>query len=103
MKKIPLQKIMEDCKKSKKKIALKDVADIVEGSLSLLYNQGSILKRVDKKIGDEDFNILVTSCLSTVMGSLYATCEGKFKNEEDVVKYGQSIGATGVAIKRGKK
>ena len=103
MKKIPLQKIMEDCKKSKKKIALKDVAEIAEGSLSLLYNQGSILKRVEKKIGDEDFNILVTSCLSTVMGSLYATCEGKFKNEEDVVKYGQSIGATGVAIKRGKK
>ena len=103
MKKIPLKKIMEDCKKSKKKIALKDVAEIAEGSFSLLYNQGSILKRVDKKIGEEDFNILVTSCLSTLMGSLYATCEGKFKNEEDIIKYGQSIGATGVAIKKGKK
>ena len=103
MNKIPLKQIMDDCKKSKKKIKISEVADIVEGSLSLLYNQGSILKRVEKKIGEEDWNILITSCLSTLMGSIYANAEGNFKTESDAIKYGESIGASGVAIKRGKK
>ena len=103
MKTIPLKQIMDDCKKSKKKIKVSQVAEIAEESLALLYNQGTILKRVEKKIGEEDFNILVTSCLSTLMGSIFANAEGNFKTENDAIKYGESIGASGVAIKRGDK
>lgn len=99
MKTIPLKDIMDKCKKSKKKIKVSDVAEIAETCLGLLYNQGTILKRVEKKIGEEDWNILVTSCLSTLFGTIYANTEGKFKTEADAINYGKSIGATGVAIK----
>ncbi len=100
--KIDLKQVVEKCEGCLKPITVKEVTEIAQGSLSLLYNQGTILKRVEKTIGEQDWNILVTSVLGTFLSSLYASTElngdlGK------AAKFGQDIGASGMAVKRGNK
>ena len=102
MSKIDLKQVVEKCEKCTKVITIKEVTEIAQGSLSLLYNQGSILKRVEKTIGEEDWNILVTSVLGTFLSSLYATAELS-DDIEKAKQFGKDIGASGIAIKRGDK
>lgn len=101
MNKIPLKDLIDECKKSKKKVNISTVAKVIEEGIGLLYNQGTVLKRVEKKVGEEDFNILLTSLISTIMGTLYANAT--FKTQEELIEYGKKIGATQMLVERRRK
>lgn len=101
MKNIPLEQIMTNAKACDKKIKVKDVAELIEGSYAVLYNEGTILKEVEKKIGDADYNVLITSLLGTFMSTIYANAN--FKNIDKMVEYGKNVNASkifGVKSKR---
>ncbi len=104
MAKVDLKGIVKKCYKCTKTITVKEVTEIVHGSLQLLYKEGTILKRVEKTIGEEDWNILVTSVMGTFLSSLYATTELS-DDLDKAAKFGDSIGAKGMAIakRKGKK
>lgn len=98
MKKVGLQKVIEDCKKSTKSIKVKDVAEVFEMSISALYQGGSILKRIREKIGDDDFNGLITSIMCTTLSTIYTNTQ--FDNIDDMITYGKEINASFVGIKK---
>ena len=72
MKESPLEKIIEDCLNSDAEISLNLVTELYQTTLSVLYNDGDILKKVEEKIGKEDFNILFTSLTVSFLTTLYA-------------------------------
>lgn len=93
---IPLKKIVDDCKACNKPIDVSEVADIYLGSFSTLYNEGGVLKEVEKRIGEDNFNLFVTSMMSTFLVTLY--CSANFDNVEDAIRYGASVGAQKAAV-----
>jgi len=101
-KKVDLKQIIEKCEKCEKPITVKEVVEIAQGSLSLLYNQGTILKRVEKTLGEKDWNILLTSVLGTFLSSLYATVELGGDLDKSA-QFGKEIGASVMAVNRGDK
>ena len=100
MNKVPLEKIMTDCKKCNKNVKVKDVAEVFEESIAILYNTGSILKRIEKKIGEDDFNGLITSIMATFLSTIYANAQ--FDSVEESIAYGSKINATSIGIKKGE-
>lgn len=99
MNKVNLKRIIESCKKSRATLSVKDVAEIIEASVKVLYNTGTILKKVERKIGEEDFNALVTSCLGTLLTNIYINAE----KDVDIVEFGNEIGASGSCIVKKEK
>lgn len=102
MERVDLKLIIETCKESDAKIDFEQLIDVMMGSISYLYNDGTILKRVERKIGQEDWNILITSVLSTFLSSLYATVELK-DNTEKAAEFGKEIGAKEMAVVKDNK
>ena len=100
MKSVPLQKIVNDCKNCNKEVKVKDVAEVFEESIAILYNKGSILKRIEKKIGKDDFNGLITSIMATVLSTIYSNAQ--FDSVEEMIDYGSEINATEIGVKKGK-
>ena len=97
--KIDLKTIIEKCESCETEIPIYGVVEIAKGSFSLLYNEGTILKRVEEKIGEHDWNVLVTSVLATFLSSLYATVELS-KDMEKVKDFGKKVGAKFVAVSK---
>ena len=100
-KKVPLKKIIQDCENCHEKVEVSEVAEIMQTGIAFLYEKGSILKRIEKTIGEDDFNCLMTSILSTFYSNLFinATC----KSEEQAVECGQKINASGFVLMKKKE
>ena len=94
MKNIPLEQIMKDAKKCNKTVKVSDVADVMENGFSALYQSGTILKKVQAKVGDEDFNTLITSLLSTFITTIYANAN--FETQEEMLEYAAKVNASKV-------
>ena len=76
---INLKKLIDDCLTSENTLTVKEVAEITQLSFSLLYNEGSLLKEVEKKIGEKDFNVMVTSIFTTLLTNVYSNSKPKRK------------------------
>lgn len=95
MRKVDLKRIINDCEHCDNEITVSEVTDIIHACVAGLYQNTSIIKRTRQKIGDDDFNILFTSVLSTVLLSIYTST---FKSVEEAMEYGASVGADGVGF-----
>ena len=95
MQKIPLDKIFEDALKSEKLVKVKDVAETFQQTIAILYNKGSVLKRIENKIGEEDFNILITSLSATFLTTIYANAELINKEKVCIRTYEELVVVTG--------
>lgn len=95
--KVDLKTIIETCRSCKALIPINEILEIAEGSFSILYNEGTILKKVEEKIGEHDWNVLITSIFATFFSSLYATAE--LSEDTDKAKeFGKKVGAAFVAF-----
>lgn len=98
---VDLMKILKKCKKCDKKLTVAEVAYVAQNSFALLYHEGTALKRIEKRLGEKDWNILVTSITGTFLSSLYATAELS-EDPEKAIKFGKEIGAKSVALVKEK-
>lgn len=93
MRQIKLGKLLEDTKECHKKVEIKVVHEAVIGSVAALYQGGSILKETEKALGEEKYNVLLTSLISSILLTVYV--EGNFDKIEDGLAYAKTIGASG--------
>lgn len=100
MNKINLQKIVEDCKACNKQLTVSEATDIFISSYSMLYNEGSVLKDIEKKLGDNEYNLLITSMMSTFLTNLFVN--KAFDDINDAIQYGASVGANKAAVMKGE-
>lgn len=86
------EKIVEKCLKCKETLTVSDASSVVIGSMKVCYQEGTLLKEVEKKIGEGMFNRMCNLLLSTTLASMYGTAVG-MKDTEKAKEFGKEIGA----------
>ena len=71
-KQVNLKELLEQCSKCEDKLTVQTFTELIQASFSLLYTEGTILKEVEKQIGEEKFDVFITSLLGTILTNVYA-------------------------------
>lgn len=91
MEKLGLEEIMAMASNCNKEVKVKDVSNLFEIVIRMMYQQKeSILKDVEKKIGEKDFFNMLMSIQGTFISTLFANVQ--FEKKEDAIAFGKMIG-----------